>query len=452
MFTEYYSTRLWSEPKKSGKTFIGACLLLWWAYSTGYTEIIVAANDQEQAQSRVFKTATALIRLNPTLAGSAQILANEIRLTNGTIITAIASEFRGAAGARQSLVIYDELWGYSTENLRRLFEELTVNPTEREGWTLITTYAGFFNESELLEGIYKRGLKGKKLSRKLPVYAADRLFMFWSHERRQPWQLGAEGKKYYAEQRRTLRENTYRRLHDNAWVSAESSFVSAEQWAAIEDRDLTPMLPNKINALILGVDIGVKNDNAAVVAVCREGEKIRVAFHRVWRPKILDPVQLADVQEFIEQVCRDYLVSKVAFDPSQAFSMMQALQNSGVPVVEFPQTTKNTTAMATEFFNIITAKNLRAYPDKTLRQHVLNATAIEMPSGGLRMAKSTGSKKIDIAAALAIAVVHALQTTVLDTGGIRLFGRRLITRDDADGGHPIDVLLDRAGINSRYDW
>src|SRR5262249_24505342 len=52
---------LWSEPKKSGKTFLAAVLLLWWAFSNRDTEIIVAANDLEQSVSRVFKTAAALV-------------------------------------------------------------------------------------------------------------------------------------------------------------------------------------------------------------------------------------------------------------------------------------------------------------------------------------------------------------------------------------------------------
>src|SRR5215510_4107412 len=38
-----------SEPKKSGKTFIAACLALWWALITDSTEIIIVANDREQS-------------------------------------------------------------------------------------------------------------------------------------------------------------------------------------------------------------------------------------------------------------------------------------------------------------------------------------------------------------------------------------------------------------------
>src|SRR5262245_59234387 len=108
-----YRLILWSEPKKSGKTFIAACILIWWAMTNAFTEIIVAANDEEQSIGRVFKTAVALIKLNPELTASAQVFASEIRFTNGTAVAAIASDYKGAAGSRHSLVIFDELWGYS---------------------------------------------------------------------------------------------------------------------------------------------------------------------------------------------------------------------------------------------------------------------------------------------------------------------------------------------------
>jgi phage terminase large subunit-like protein len=58
---------LLSEPKKSGKTFIAACLVLWWACTRRHTEIILVANDEEQATGRVFKTAVDLIEHNEVL-------------------------------------------------------------------------------------------------------------------------------------------------------------------------------------------------------------------------------------------------------------------------------------------------------------------------------------------------------------------------------------------------
>src|SRR5262249_47641942 len=114
-----------SEPKKSGKTFITAALGLWWACVTAKTEIIICANDREQAESRVFRTMADLIEFNPALKTECEVYSREIIFRNGTIVTAISSEYRGAAGSRHSLSIFDELWGAESENSRRLFEELT---------------------------------------------------------------------------------------------------------------------------------------------------------------------------------------------------------------------------------------------------------------------------------------------------------------------------------------
>ena len=225
--------------KKSGKTFLAAVLTLWWAFITANTEIIVAANDLEQSVSRVFRTIVALCRMNPALAGSVTILATEIRVSNGTLITAIASEYRGAAGSRHSLVVFDELWGFQLESAQRLFEELTPPPTEPNAWMLIVTYAGFIGESKLLESLYKRGLAGVRVDDELELYEADELFMFWSHTPRQPWQT----EKYYAEQRRILRPSTYLRLHENRWVVGESIFITPELWDPCVDPKLAPLAP-----------------------------------------------------------------------------------------------------------------------------------------------------------------------------------------------------------------
>jgi len=101
---------IWSEPKKSGKTMIAACLGWWWALTRQSTEIIVVANDLEQAQSRVFRTMTAVAKHSGfERAKLARLKAAMIECSNGTTITAIASEYAGAAGSRHSLVIFDEL-------------------------------------------------------------------------------------------------------------------------------------------------------------------------------------------------------------------------------------------------------------------------------------------------------------------------------------------------------
>lgn len=422
MWAKKHSIRCWSEPKKSGKSHVTECGLIADAMTDPGVKLGIFANDSEQAESIIYTGCCDLIEKNPDLSASAKILAKKIRFSNGSEIEWFASDYEGGAGHRRKGNAIDEPWAFSSERMTRLYEELLPIPTMPDSYLWLSTTAGFTGEGALLEDLYKRGLAGKRISRKYEVYEDKGLCMFWSHKPRQPWQT----KKYYDEQRRLLRPNTFARQHGNEWVSAESAFITAQQWDAVVDDALSPLLPTKEYSLTLGVDIGTKNDNGAVVGARRdESGKVVVCFHRVWRPKFLQPVQLADIEEFIRETCRSYRVHAIAFDPSQAYSMIQGLQRSGLPAVEFPQTTANTTAMATELFNLVTGKNLRSYPDKTLREHIINAVGVETGSG-VRMAKSTASRKIDIAAALAIACVTLLRgpmpldLTLLYSGGSRI--------------------------------
>jgi hypothetical protein len=177
-----------------------------------------------------------LIEKNPSLVAETEVYSRTIVFQNGTIITAISSDFKGAAGSRHSVVIYDELWGFESESARRLYEGLSRSPTEFSAWVLIVTYAGFTNESDLLESIYKRGLAGRRVDPELECYEADELFMFWSHTHRQPWQIGEEGEAYYTAQRKILRSEQFHRLHHNEWVSSKNRFIDSQTYDAIPAR------------------------------------------------------------------------------------------------------------------------------------------------------------------------------------------------------------------------
>ena len=63
-----------------------------------YTEIVVAANDLEQSVGRFFATIVKILEHNPELGRSATVRAAFIVFTNRTTITAIASDYKGAAG------------------------------------------------------------------------------------------------------------------------------------------------------------------------------------------------------------------------------------------------------------------------------------------------------------------------------------------------------------------
>jgi phage terminase large subunit-like protein len=402
---------LWSEPKKSGKTFLAAVLLLWWAFSNRDTEIIVAANDLEQSVSRVFKTAAALVKHNPGLSKLVRVRAAELLFTNGTVVTAIASDYRGAAGARHSLVVFDEIWGFQSENAERLYEELTPPITEQNAFALIVTYAGFSGESKLLEAMYQRGLAGTRVDAELEMYEADGLFMFWSHTPRQAWQTDAKAARYYANQERSLRPATFARLHRNEWVSAESKFLTGEQWDACVDPTRTPLLSNPGLQVTVGVDAGIKHDFASVQVVARDGDQIIHVTGRIWKPSPAMPLDLeATIEEYLWHLMLNcYAVQAIYCDPYQLHRSISTLAKGGAPIVEFPQTSANTTRMGQVLFDLVKGRNILLYPDAELREQALNTVAIET-GRGFRIAREKASHKIDAIVALSMACVAALDT------------------------------------------
>jgi phage terminase large subunit-like protein len=410
---------LWGEMKKSGKTALAAALGLWWAYTRPQTEVIVVANDLEQSVGRVFQTMVKLIRNNPALSSSATIRATYAQISNGTVITAIASDYRGAAGSRHSLVIVDEPWGIVSENAQRLMEELTPPPTEPEAWVLLVSYAGFVGESLLLERFYQRGLAGERLDDDLEVYRSDDLVMFWSHTPRQPWQTA----EYYAEQRRSLRPNAYLRMHENRWVQGTEQFITAELWDGNVDPDHRPFVDRAPSGVYIGLDAAVKHDNAAGVAVRKAGQRLELVAHKIWKPTPSEPLDIENtIEAWVREMCARHRVEAVLCDPYQLHRSITTLRARGVRIREYPQTSPNLTAMGELFFELLRGRNLRLYPDVELRQQALNTVAIES-TRGWRIAKEKSAKKIDAIIASAMSCKAALDG---ESGGtvkmVKLFG------------------------------
>ena len=226
---------LYGAPKKSGKTALAAMamiyviLVLVGRSGEGYC----VANDLEQAQARI-RRHLQIVRASPMLRHSATITGKRITFSTGATIEAIASDYAGAAGSNAHFVCADELWAFTTERSHRLWDELVPPPTRQVAARLTTTYAGFEGESTLLETLYKRGRKGKKIGDGL--FRAKGLVMAWHHKPVAPWQTD----EWLEQIREQLRPNAYARMIENHFVANESSFVEMEWWDGRVDRDARP--------------------------------------------------------------------------------------------------------------------------------------------------------------------------------------------------------------------
>ncbi len=402
-----YSEILDGQPKKSGKTTMAAWALLYCICAIGGrgAEGYCIANDFEQAQSRVFAAAAKIVRASPLLYRAAHIYSNKIEFSStGASITAIASEYAGAAGANPTITVFDELWGVMSERGHRLWDEMVPVPTRKVSVRLTVTYAGFTGESDLLEGLYRRGLKGTLIAPDL--YAQPGMLMYWTHEARAPWQTEA----WKEQMRDSLRGNAYLRLIENQWVTNESSFIELEQWDKCVDPTASQIPRDKRLPVWIGVDASTKHDSTAIVA-CTYDDKtkhVRLVTHVTFQPSPDDPLDFeATIERTLLNWNEQYDIQEIRYDPWQTVSVAQRLRRAGLPMVEFPQTVGNLTEASSCLYEQVKGKSITLYADAEMRLAASRAVAIET-ARGWRIGKEKASHKIDVVVALAQAVLGAV--------------------------------------------
>ena len=327
---------VYGAPKKSGKTTCAALIVLVMVLlrSDGrFAEGYCVANDFEQAQSRVFTVIRRIVEASPLLKPEARITADRISFPAlDASIMAIASDAASAAGGNPTISCFDELWGYTSERSRRLWDEMITSPARKISCRLTTTYAGFSGESVLLEELHRRGMA-------LPdevgpsLRAGDGMLFAWHTTPVAPWQ----DERWLNEMRRSLRPSAYARMISNEFVSAESRFVDLDLWDTCVRLD-GPLWRDESLPIWVGVDASTKRDSTALVAVTfDQTQYVRLIAHRVFTPTAGDPI---DFETTIEKTLREwhqrFRLRLVLFDPFQMASVSQRLAGEGIPIEEYP--------------------------------------------------------------------------------------------------------------------
>jgi phage terminase large subunit-like protein len=395
---------IYSAPKKSGKTTFAAIIMITVVLLFGgsYPEAFALANDQEQAQSRVFEFIKRIILASPLLKDEAHITQFKISFEafNATI-QAIASDAGSAAGANPVISCFDELWAFTSERSRRLWDEMNVPPTRRIAARLTVTYAGFEGESVLLEELYKRGLSQPLIGDDL--HAGEGILMFWSHKPIAPWQDEA----WLVDMRRQ-RASVYQRHVLNQFASSSSQFVDMDKWDSCVRPDVTPTHADLFCEAFVGIDASYKHDSAAIVAVTfdRATQMVRLLNHKIFQPSPEQPLDFElTIESHLLDLKRRFQLRQVRYDPYQMVAVAQRLAKAGIPIEEFPQTNPNLTAASQNLFDLIESRALVLYPAADIRLAVSRAVAIE-GTRGWRIGKEKSAFKIDVIVALGIAV-HA---------------------------------------------
>ncbi len=345
-----FQTIIYSCPKKSGKTAIAGMVARWAAETWGrFGEVLCIGNDADQARERAFKAAQESIELTSGYLQNRKALPGEWSCSTkvmrchrtGTIIKAIATDYTGEAGANPIMTVFTELWGFIHKNETRFWAEMAPSPTRPDSIRWIETYAGFDGESELLYGLYQSCvLNGRQLTAgemdavgvfdeapnpedKVPCFVNEsaRMFAYWDEgeiARRMPWQKGENGKRYYASEEATQTPQQNTRLHSNQWVSAESSFIEMPWWDACIKP--FPLSPGDKTPLVVALDAAVTGDCFGVLGVSRDPDQldppgIAVRFSKIWKPRESQPINFAEVEEYVKWVAANFRYSRCPQSP-----------------------------------------------------------------------------------------------------------------------------------------
>ena len=399
-----YSLAIVGLPKKNSKSTMASMIANFFLFQDeDYGEILCTANSKEQSSWIIFDKLKKSIQMNPKQLKEVKLFEDviEVRRT-GTICRVIAPNYKTGSGMNPNLVIWDELWAYQLDADRKFWDELCEVPTRKNPLSLVVSYAGF-DEGSLLHELYSKGLKKSDKA----------MFFLWSHKNLASWVT----KKYLDSQRERLRPNTYLRLHENRWTSSESAFVSPEMWDLCVDNNLRPILPGFTGKLSIGIDIGYSHDSSSVVGVYREGDRVVLALHKCWVPTKTHKI---DIEETVEKYLRElhnlYNVDSFNYDPYQFHRSGISLAKENLPMVEFPQTQDRLIEAGENLYSLVKGRNLIAYQDREVRDHILKSIAKES-SRGFRLIKSKQSDRIDLSISMAMACVKAVN---IDTSRPRI--------------------------------
>lgn len=408
-----------SNVKKTGKTLLDAILLCWRFLALPGVHFAVG-NDLDQSTARQFGMIADMIKRNPYLSQVVKVTGREMRFRpTGSVLSALAVDAAGNAGANHLTASHTEAWGIIYEAGIRAYEELTPPPNKAGGLPALRicdSYAGYEGESKVWHGIVDRGLKGERVSEEWPIYRAGGLLLFHmeGEEARRRCFRGTpqEAERYYTDQQATLRPNAFSRMHANMRTSGEGAFVSPEEWEACYSPEVVPLssnVPGDNRQVVLGADASTSRDLTSLIGCVYnpETKASEVVYVRVWKPqpdagRMGKPtIDLEGIKGEIARLHKEGRVAAVYFDPYQLHSIAMDLRKQGVRMIELPQTTGRIEADQA-LYDAIIARTIRHYGDPTLTEHVRNAVAIETPRG-FRLAKEKAALKIDAAVALSMA-------------------------------------------------
>jgi phage terminase large subunit-like protein len=434
-------------PRGARKTTIGAGLSL--LHTFGYERVpegqsLVGASAEDQA-AIAFGEAVSIIRHTPWLEPHAKINESTFRLEHpksASVFRAISSDGGAQLGKTPQFVLADELIAWKNRELWKALRTGLVKVPD--SLMIVITQAGRGQDNlawELLD--YARKVDDGEIDNPgfLPVLFEADSKADWRSEKL--WyavnpgladgfpdigglrQLAREAENMPAER------DVFKQFHLNMWQEQSASpFVDME----VYDKGAQPIDLDSLREqpCWLGVDLSSTSDLTAIVAAWRleEGyavhpwffcpadnlerraDRDRVPYPR-WEQEghiIATPGNVVDytaVESKVRELCEEFDVREIAFDPYLARAMINALQADNLPVVEFRQGWITMAPAVKEVERALLAGRLQHGGHPILRWHFSNVATEVDKAGNKSFHKGKSRDRIDGAVATAMAIARA---------------------------------------------
>jgi phage terminase large subunit-like protein len=189
------------------------------------------------------------------------------------------------------------------------------------------------------------------------------------------------------------------------WVDGVECWLG-DDGRRLWDSLIAPYVPVLGAPTWLGVDVALKRDSTALVAVQRRPDERLHAWSRVWTPTADRAVDVTDVMQAVRDMASRFAVQAVSYDPRFFDVPAKMLADEGLPMVEIPQSVERMSAACGKAYELVRNGGLTHDGDQTFTIHVLNAVA-RFNERGFMLAKSKSRGHIDAAVALVLAVERA---------------------------------------------
>jgi phage terminase large subunit-like protein len=411
------NSALMSVARGNGKSTLLAGLATWALFDQdpdgGAPQVPIVATRVMQAYRSVYGVALAMIESSAELADRCLIFtasnAMKVRVRNGGEMFPVSNDHAGLQGLDPSLAVCDEIGFMPMES----WDALVLASGKRPRSLVVGIGTPGYDQDNALwairDGVLEAGAPPGLVYTEIAAPAGC------DHRDEAMWALAnpALAAGYLnPEPLRTAAarkggEAAFRIFHLGQWVEGVESWLGDDGravWGALCD----PWLPLGGAKTWVGVDMAIRHDTAAVVAVQRRPDGRLHAWARIWVPAPDTGIDVTDVMRHLRELDRLYDLQAVAFDPRFFDLPAKTLEDEGLPMVEIPQSVERMSPACGSTLEVIQRSGLSHDGDERFSRQILNAMA-RYNERGFTLSKGKSRGKIDAAVALVLAVDRALR-------------------------------------------